>query len=194
MKCHPIRRTTDMGEDYSHNRDYIGKYWNRKYIRAIQAVLNSTKGKIGKGTSFFRKAFGENIEEYHKLLEIPETMIIYRYFFEWLGLENGGKKMTIENLRKWFNMQCVNTFMVESLLWLQKMYHPKNGKWHWILFTETILANHTYRKPLHWYIIGYYVNYRQAIIEPNTDLYKLKQVYNQNPLKELKRNQKIKGK
>lgn len=67
MKCHPIRRTTDMGEDYSHNRDYIGKYWNRKYIRAIQAVLNSTKGKIGKGTSFFRKAFGENIEEYHKL-------------------------------------------------------------------------------------------------------------------------------
>ena len=98
MKCHPIRRTTDMGEDYSHNRDYIGKYWNRKYIRAIQAVLNSTKGKIGKGTSFFRKAFGENIEEYHKLLEIPETMIIYRYFFEWLGLENGGKKMTIEIL------------------------------------------------------------------------------------------------
>ena len=57
-----------------------------------------TKGKIGKGTSFFRKAFGENIEEYHKLLEIPETMIIYRYFFEWLGLENGGKKMTIEIL------------------------------------------------------------------------------------------------
>lgn len=98
MKYHPIRRTTDMGEDYSHNRDYIGKYWNRKYIRAIQAVLNSTKGKIGKGTSFFRKAFGENIEEYHKLLEIPETMIIYRYFFEWLGLENGGKKMTIEIL------------------------------------------------------------------------------------------------
>jgi len=43
-------------------------------------------------------------------------------------------------------------------------------------------------------VIGYYVNYRQAIIEPNTDLYKLKQVYNQNPLKELKRNQKIKGK
>lgn len=40
----------------------------------------------------------ENIEEYHKLLEIPETMIIYRYFFEWLGLENGGKKMTIEIL------------------------------------------------------------------------------------------------
>ena len=56
MKYHPIRKTDDMEEDYSHNRDYIGKHWNRKYIRAIQAVLNSTKGKIGRGKSFFEKA------------------------------------------------------------------------------------------------------------------------------------------
>lgn len=41
-------------------------------------------------------------------------------------------------------------------------------------------------------LLGYYVSYRQAIIEPNTDLYKLKQVYDQNPLKELRRTQKIK--
>lgn len=39
-------------------------------------------------------------------------------------------------------------------------------------------------------LLGYYVSYRQAIIEPNTDLYKLKQVYDQNPLKELRRTQK----
>ena len=31
-----------------------------------------------------------------------------------------------------------------------------------------------------------------SAIEPNTDLYKLKQVYDQNPLKELRRTQKIK--
>ena len=42
MKYHPIR-----GE-HSHNRDYIGEHWNRKYIRAIQAILNATKGKVGK--------------------------------------------------------------------------------------------------------------------------------------------------
>lgn len=44
------------------------------------------------------RAYGEDIEDIETLLEIPETMIIYRYFFEWLGLENGGKKMTIEIL------------------------------------------------------------------------------------------------
>lgn len=82
MKYHPLRRTPDMDQDYSHNRDYIGKHWNRKYIRAIQAILNSTKGKIGRGEEFFRKAFGRDIDEFHRLLEMPETMIIYRLFFE----------------------------------------------------------------------------------------------------------------
>ena len=44
MKYHPIKKEEQWDQDYSHNRDYIGEHWNRKYIRAIQAVLNSTKG------------------------------------------------------------------------------------------------------------------------------------------------------
>lgn len=48
MKYHPIRKGKEDVEDLSHNRDYIGKHWNRKYIRAIQAILNSTNGKVGK--------------------------------------------------------------------------------------------------------------------------------------------------
>ena len=43
MKYHPISDPA-----YFKNRDYLGKHWNRKFIRAVQAVLNSTKGKIGK--------------------------------------------------------------------------------------------------------------------------------------------------
>lgn len=43
MKYHPI-----SDRNYFKNRDYIGKHWNRKFIRAIQAVLNATKGKVGK--------------------------------------------------------------------------------------------------------------------------------------------------
>lgn len=50
MKYHPIE-----DPDYFSNRDYIGEKWNRKFIRTIQAVLNSTKGKVGKGYSFFVK-------------------------------------------------------------------------------------------------------------------------------------------
>jgi len=59
MKYHPLRKEDD-GSDFSHNRDYIGIHWNRKYIRAIQAILNSTKGKVGRGRSFFLEAFGSN--------------------------------------------------------------------------------------------------------------------------------------
>lgn len=73
MKYHPI----DDPEFYD-NRDYIGEHWNRKFIRAIQAVLNSTKGKIGRGVDFFEEAFGANIEEFEKILWMPETFIIYR--------------------------------------------------------------------------------------------------------------------
>ena len=81
MKYHPIE-----DPDYFSNRDYIGVHWNRKFIRTIQAVLNSTKGKVGKGKSFFCKAFGSNEEEFFKLLYMPEAMIIYRMYFENSGL------------------------------------------------------------------------------------------------------------
>lgn len=78
MKYHPID-----DPDYFRNRDYIGKpYWNRKFIRAIQAILNSTHGKIGRGLTFFEAAFGKNLEEYHKILWMPESLIIQRYKYD----------------------------------------------------------------------------------------------------------------
>lgn len=73
MKYHPIE-----DPEYFSNRDYLGEHWNRKFIRTIQAVLNSTKGKVGKGLSFFKKAFGADEEEFEKLLYMPEAMIILR--------------------------------------------------------------------------------------------------------------------
>lgn len=81
MKYHPIK-----DPDFFSNRDYIGKHWNRKFIRTIQAILNSTKGKVGKGRDFFYKAFGSSDEEFVKLLYMPEAMIIYRLYFEEIGL------------------------------------------------------------------------------------------------------------
>ena len=78
MKYHPI-----SDPDYFRNRDYIGKpHWNRKFIRAIQAVLNSTHGKIGRGRTFFEAAFGKNIDEFRKILWMPEALIIQRYKYD----------------------------------------------------------------------------------------------------------------
>ncbi len=73
MKYHPID-----DPEFFRNRDYIGKHWCRKFIRAVQAVLNATKGKIGKGKDFFEEAFGRNIEEFYDILWMPETFIIFR--------------------------------------------------------------------------------------------------------------------
>jgi len=77
IKYHPIN-----DKEFFSNRDYIGKHWNRKFIRAVQAVLNSTKGKIGKGKDFFEEAFGRDIEEFNKILWMPETFIIYRRIYD----------------------------------------------------------------------------------------------------------------
>ncbi len=81
MKYHPID-----DPKFFNNRDFIGEHWNRKFIRTIQAILNATKGKVGKGKSFFDKAFGRNEEEFEMLLYMPEAMIIYRFYFEDSGL------------------------------------------------------------------------------------------------------------
>ena len=77
MKYHPIN-----DKEFFMNRDYIGKHWNRKFIRAVQAVLNSTKGKIGRGVDFFEEAFGRDVDEFMKILWMPETFIIYRRIFD----------------------------------------------------------------------------------------------------------------
>lgn len=86
MKYHPAR-----DPQYFRNRDYIGVNWNKKFIRAVQAVMNSTKGKIGRGVTFFEAAFGRSINEFHEIMYMPETFIIYREKYkhtlaeEWLS-------------------------------------------------------------------------------------------------------------
>ena len=82
MKYHPVK-----DPEYFRNRDYIGTHWNRKFIRAVQAVMNSTKGKIGRGVAFFEAAFGRNIEQFHEILYMPETFIIYRERYSTLAEE-----------------------------------------------------------------------------------------------------------
>lgn len=82
MKYNPV----NDNNGYHRNRDYLGKHWNRKFIRSIQAILNATKGKVGRGRSFFDEAFGANLDEYKDLLYMPETYIIYRFLFKRMGL------------------------------------------------------------------------------------------------------------
>ena len=77
MRYHPIR-----DEKYFDNRNFVGRHWNKKFIRAVQAVMNSTKGKIGRGKEFFLKAFGRDLDEFRELLWMPEEFIINRLKYE----------------------------------------------------------------------------------------------------------------
>ncbi len=77
MKYHPI-----FDPQFFRNRDYIGTHWNRKFIRAVQAVLNSTKGKIGRGKTFFEEAFGKDLDGFMDILWMPEAFIIHRFKYK----------------------------------------------------------------------------------------------------------------
>ena len=78
MKYHPIN-----DPEYFNNRNFIGEHWNRKFIRAVQAVINATKGKIGRGQTFFEEAFGHNHDEFFDILWMPESLIINRFRYKY---------------------------------------------------------------------------------------------------------------
>jgi hypothetical protein len=77
MKYIPVTHT-NRNEHYANG-------WNKKYVRAIQAVLNVTKGSVAPGESFFYRAFGANEDEFFKILLMPEDYIINRIPSENLG-------------------------------------------------------------------------------------------------------------
>ena len=103
MKYHPI----DDPEDFD-NREYIGENWNRKFIRSIHAVLNSTKGKIGCGKAFFEEAFGKDITDFHKILWMPETFIIERFKYK--------NNLTAEWWNKYNNLNATQREKLHSIV------------------------------------------------------------------------------
>jgi hypothetical protein len=170
MKYHPLH-----GEN-SHDRDYIGEHWNRKYIRAIQAILNSTKGKVGKGVEFFGEAFGHTEAEYFELLEMPETFILYRFFFKWLDEKNG------HGTEHWRGLWHHCKEKVSDSEWsrVQEVIHTN------VFDADTILnfSDSEVRD-----LLRCYVNYRKDIVTEGTELYMLKKEYDQHPTKKLRRKE-----
>lgn len=148
MKYHPIR-----GE-HSHDRDYIGEHWNRKYIRAVQAILNATKGKIGRGVSFFEKAFGRNEAEYMELLLMPETFLLYRFFFEYLGYTQQWREA----------MNMLTDKEREELLPI--IYRNEFNN------IEELTTNKNLLK-----VLAYYKDYRKDIADKDSELFRLKQEF-----------------
>ena len=68
------------------DRSFIGEKWNKKYLSAINVILNVTKGIVAKELDFFYEAFGKNTDEYFKILTMPDEFIRFRHFFRDNGL------------------------------------------------------------------------------------------------------------
>lgn len=81
----PMKYIPLFGEEAKH-RKHIGDKWSPKFIRAIQSILNTTKGIVAPGADFFHLAFGKDLEKYWELLYMPEAFIVYRSKFENAGL------------------------------------------------------------------------------------------------------------
>jgi len=72
MKYAPIRG------NFCKNRKYVGKHWNKKYLRGIQCILLATHGVVGPKRGFFEAAFGKDFNEFKEIVTLPEVYIIYR--------------------------------------------------------------------------------------------------------------------
>ncbi len=90
----PMKYIPLFGEEAKH-RNYIGQHWNKKFIRAIQAISNVTRGIVPPGRSFFELAYGKNETEFMELLYMPESYLIYRSVFTKLGYIDKWRKLFI---------------------------------------------------------------------------------------------------
>lgn len=150
MKYQPLHAA------HSHDKNYVGERWNMKYIRAVQAVLNVTRGCVGRGTSFFRRAFGSSEQEYMDILLMPDTMILYRFFFEWL--ETKGHPFS-----KWRWQRFVDILTAERRAMLLDCLNaatPLNDPEPWLAA-----------------LLPFYRNMRDDIASPDGSLHALKQEF-----------------
>lgn len=112
MKYSPISET---------DRTYIGTNWCKKSVRAISAILQVTKGVVAAGSSFFYKAFGNNLEEYYELLAMPRELIMFRSHFE----ENGTtakwqtlyRKLDDEQKKRLMDLVSLNVSELRKAVW-----------------------------------------------------------------------------
>ncbi len=153
MKFHPIN-----GKEWYANRKFIGQHWNRKFIRAVQTILNATKGKIGKGKSFFYEAFGQNEDEFFKLLYMPETYILFRFFFKDMGYTE-----------KWWNE--FNELKPEEQT-IAKSIIEKNE------FSD--IENLNCPAKINDFINNHYLISREDIKNPDSEIFKQKSEYDLN--------------
>lgn len=115
---------------------------------------------------FFYKAFGKDEKEFMMLLEMPESFIIYRLFFEWIGEHNKHKASPKRWKDCWrYCMTNLDTNEKEEVL---NIIHANAfGK-----DTISSIKNSSVQE-----LLSYYADYRIDLQNKKSELYNLKQEY-----------------
>jgi hypothetical protein len=108
---------------------------------------------------------------------MPETFILYRYFFESLGDKY---HHSTDNWKKCYD-DCMQTLDEQEKAKIIQAIHNND-------FSETVKEQFENSKSRQ--LIEFYTNYRNAIVKEGTDLYKLKQEYDKNPTNPPKRKKR----
>ena len=117
------------------DRSYIGQYWNKKYLGAINVIINVTNGVVAKEKDFFNEAFGSNVAEFLEILSMPEELIRFRFFFKANGLIDYWK-ILFSSLSQEEKTRLVDVLCKQKLNEsIRTDEHPKRVKKMLVLYT-----------------------------------------------------------
>jgi hypothetical protein len=64
------------------DRGHIGEKWTRYQLRSMQIILQATHGIVSGEPTFFKRAFGNTVEDYERILLMPHDFIFNRDWYE----------------------------------------------------------------------------------------------------------------
>jgi hypothetical protein len=64
------------------DRSHIGEKWTRYQLRSMQLILQATHGVVSGDPAFFKRAFGDTMEDFENLLMRPHHFIFNRDWYE----------------------------------------------------------------------------------------------------------------
>lgn len=67
------------------DRSHVGEKWTRYQLRSMQIILQATHGVVSGDPTFFKRAFGDTVEEFQHLLLRPHHFIFNREWYDTFG-------------------------------------------------------------------------------------------------------------
>src|SRR5262245_20228537 len=64
------------------DRGHVGERWTRYQLRSMQIILQATHGIVSGDPTFFKRAFGDTPDDFHRLLLMPHDFTFNRDWYE----------------------------------------------------------------------------------------------------------------